>query len=499
MPSNEQSITLSHTDNASALALAYETMKRLGWDIAMATGNTLTANTPKNWKRKSQHLTCTVENGMLSIRSEMVHGEVVDIGGLNKKNTTAFINTYQELLASAGTINISENNHVLDILRGQTRETIAQQQRDHEELNAALNLEGSNLYVTYAIIGINLLVFILMALDGAGIVDANSIVHIKWGSNYTALTLSGDWWRLVSNMFIHFGIIHVLMNMYCLYTVGIYLEPMLGKLKYGTAYLCTGIIASLVSLWWHTDTVNSAGASGAVFGMYGVFLALLTSNLIPKAARQSLLQSIGIFVVYNLVYGMKSGVDNAAHVGGLVSGFIFGYLYVFGIKKEKQDEQKIKWIIPVLLLLTAGSAFGYLQQHKVSADERTVILNELKVADYKDNARFNEKLDEFDAIHKSINEVLSDTTITNPQLLEKIDGLNDQWKKAAALITATNNYDIAPASHARAQKLLQYIALRQEELPLLKQMAETNNNDLMPQFNETRTKANALFEELAGK
>ncbi|MEJ7610097.1 MAG: rhomboid family intramembrane serine protease [Ferruginibacter sp.] len=103
------------------------------------------------------------------------------------------------------------------------------------------------------------------------IIDPNGTVHIKWGSNYGPLTLSGDPWRLITNVFIHFGIIHLAMNMYCLYIIGSYLEPMLGKTKFITAYLCTGILASLTSLWWHNESVNSAGASGAVFGLYGLF------------------------------------------------------------------------------------------------------------------------------------------------------------------------------------------------------------------------------------
>ncbi|HEV7622240.1 MAG TPA: rhomboid family intramembrane serine protease, partial [Flavisolibacter sp.] len=82
-----------------------------------------------------------------------------------------------------------------------------------------------------------MLVFILMVMNGAGLMVPESLVHIKWGSNYTPLTESGDWWRLLSNIFIHFGIIHLLMNMYCLYMAGVYLESILGKVKYIVAYL----------------------------------------------------------------------------------------------------------------------------------------------------------------------------------------------------------------------------------------------------------------------
>lgn len=216
------------------------------------------------------------------------------------------------------------------------------EQKEVEEVDRAINNSSNTIYATYTIIGINVLVFILMLFDGAGLLDSNTLVHIKWGSNYSPLTLSGDWWRLITNIFIHFGIIHITMNMYCLYSVGVYLEPILGKVKYIAAYLCTGILASITSLWWHSEGVNSAGASGAIFGMYGLFLALLTTtNLIPKKIRRALLQSTVIFVVYNLVYGIKSGVDNAAHIGGLLSGFILGYLYVINhLTRRKTLDQK---------------------------------------------------------------------------------------------------------------------------------------------------------------
>src|SRR5580698_9586542 len=93
-------------------------------------------------------------------------------------------------------------------------------------------------------------------------------------------------------------------------------------------------------------TPSSAGASGAIFGMYGVFLALLTTNLIDKVRRTALLASIGIFVGYNLLYGTKSGVDNAAHVGGLISGILIGYIFFPGLKKP--DSPRL--LYPALLL-----------------------------------------------------------------------------------------------------------------------------------------------------
>ena len=413
------------------------------------------------------------------------------------RNCSNFTSLFETGKNNIDPANIIANKEAITQLRQLTIEKAIKEQEEAAEVQRAMNLSGSNLYLTYTIIGINVLVFILMVVNGAGIIDPNGLVHIKWGSNFTALTLSGDWWRLVTNIFIHFGIIHLLMNMYCFYTIGIYLEPMLGKARYITGYLCTGVLASLASLWWHKEGVNSAGASGAIFGMYGIFLALLTSNLIPESIRKALLQSIGIFVVYNLVYGMKSGVDNAAHVGGLVSGFAIGYLYVYDIKKEKQ-EQKLHWILPVVIVISIATAYSYLQQNTVDASKRTATLNELKAGSYKDNDRFNENLTEFDKLHQEALTATSDTAATYEQLHKKIvDTALPNMNKAEEMISKTKGYDLSPESHIKAEKLLLYIELRKKQFEIMRTITETNKTDeLLPQLIETRQKADDAFDAI---
>jgi rhomboid protease GluP len=336
-----------------------------------------------------------------------------------------------------------------------------------------------------------------MAINGAGIFEPDGLVHIKWGSNYSPLTLSGDWWRLITNVFIHFGIIHLAMNMYCLYMVGIYLEPMLGKAKYTTAYLCTGILASIVSLWWHKDPVNSAGASGAIFGMYGLFLALLTTNLIPKAVRQPQLQSIGIFVAYNLFRGMKGGVDNSAHVGGLISGFIIGYIFVISIKKEKQNE-KAAWVLPLVLLITVGAAVGYLSSNQGSSETRKDVLSEINTAGFKDSDKYNKSLNEIVAIEDKAVAPLSDTTLTDPELKLKIENVCvPLWTEAEGKLKQMQAYNVSPNMQKKTTLLLQYIQLRRKELDIFSKMIETKEQDsLMPELNEVRKNINALVAEV---
>jgi len=137
--------------------------------------------------------------------------------------------------------------------------------------------------------------------------------------------------------------------------IGLILEPYIGKARFAAAYLFTGVIASLSSIYWHPQTV-SAGASGAIFGMYGIFLAMLTTNIIDKSARKPLLASIGVFVVYNLMNGMKEGIDNAAHIGGLLSGLAIGYSFYPSLKQP--TEPKLKYItISLIFIATLSTSF----------------------------------------------------------------------------------------------------------------------------------------------
>ena len=198
-------------------------------------------------------------------------------------------------------------------------------------------IPAKDFFVTPLIIDLNILHFLLMSfIGGAALFEPGTQVLINWGANYAPYTNSGQQWRLLTSVFEHIGLLHLLFNMYALIYVGIYLEPILGKIKFTFAYLLTGIVASYSSLVWHTVPVVAAGASGAIFGMYGVFLSLLTTKLIDKDSRKSLLISILVFVGYNLLGGLQGNIDNAAHVGGLVSGLVTGYvLYYFITKRNK--------------------------------------------------------------------------------------------------------------------------------------------------------------------
>ncbi|MEO5645067.1 MAG: rhomboid family intramembrane serine protease [Bacteroidia bacterium] len=188
-------------------------------------------------------------------------------------------------------------------------------------------------FFTPIILGINVLIFVLMVASGVSPMLPSSVDLAHWGANKFALTTGGQPWRLFTSMFLHFGIIHLAVNMYALYSLGRMIEPFIGKWRFLFLYLFAGLGGSAVSLWWHANDLSvSAGASGAIFGLFGLFAAVLTTDLIRQDVRKDLLKSMGKAIVFNLLIGLYGGIDNSAHIGGLLTGMAGGYLSYYDIR-----------------------------------------------------------------------------------------------------------------------------------------------------------------------
>ena len=179
--------------------------------------------------------------------------------------------------------------------------------------------------VTLTIMGLNALVYVAMGLSGVSWTEPSTVDAIRWGADFGPLTLSAEPWRLLTSTFVHFGIVHIGLNMWCLYNLGQLLEPLMGRKRFGVMYMISGLAASIVSVAWNPWRV-SAGASGAIFGVAGAlvtYLALKKTSLDKELVRKNL-KSLAFFMGYNLLYGLSGAVDNSAHLGGLISGLILG-------------------------------------------------------------------------------------------------------------------------------------------------------------------------------
>lgn len=190
----------------------------------------------------------------------------------------------------------------------------------------ALDAATPRIYLSTVLVAVNVAVYVLMVARGVRAVNPTTDELIRWGANYGPLTQSGEWWRLFTSAFIHVGILHLLMNMAVLWTGGHLIERLFGQASFAAVYAISALGGSLTSIAIHPMT-TSAGASGAIFGIYGGMIAYLVvcQATLPNGIRSAMIQSALTFVAYNLLYGLAlPHVDVAAHVGGLVAGFLAG-------------------------------------------------------------------------------------------------------------------------------------------------------------------------------
>lgn len=180
--------------------------------------------------------------------------------------------------------------------------------------------------VTLAIIGANVLVFVAMAISGVSPTNPQNSDLVKWGANTGVQTLVSQPWRMLASNYVHIGIVHIALNMWCLWSLGVLAERIFDRWTYFLTYTFCGIAGSLASLGLHPNRFG-AGASGAIFGMAGALIAALYLGHLPVPPRalKSTLKSLILFAVYNVFFGaVVAAIDNSAHVGGLVCGLILG-------------------------------------------------------------------------------------------------------------------------------------------------------------------------------
>jgi rhomboid protease GluP len=187
---------------------------------------------------------------------------------------------------------------------------------------------GEKQPITTTLVGMNVAVYVVMVLMGISPVNPTPAQLLKWGANWGPLSLGAEPWRMLASNYVHGGIIHIALNMWCLWNLGYLAERIFDPWTYVLTYTFCGLAGSLASLWRHPVDVG-VGASGAIFGLAGALIAALYLGHLPisKEAIQGTLRSLLTFAGYNLFFGALLagiGVDNAAHVGGLVAGLALG-------------------------------------------------------------------------------------------------------------------------------------------------------------------------------
>jgi rhomboid protease GluP len=222
---------------------------------------------------------------------------------------------------------------------------------------------------TYVLLAINIAIFIVMVASGVSWISPQTDQVLRWGADYGPDTLGGQYWRLITSMFLHFGIIHLAGNMWCLWSLGQLTEKLLGSISVLGLYLLTGIGASLLSLSWDPMRV-SAGASGAIFGLAGALISVLyfgQLGLQPEG-RRKLLGYVVRFAFINLVFGLTAHIDNMAHLGGLVTGLLIGLFLArtFNLApNERPAKRKMIFVYSAIALLALFVPVAKAKQYAV--------------------------------------------------------------------------------------------------------------------------------------
>ena len=215
--------------------------------------------------------------------------------------------------------------------------------------------------VTYSIMAACIAVYIAMSVSSGTFVAPTVGNVLRWGGTGPQIILQGEWWRLVTAVFVHIGIIHIASNMYVFWGLGMMAERLLGRFNFLAVYLLTGIAGNVLTLLLKPNIVG-AGASGAIFGLAGLLISVLQFGRlsVPREQLAPLKKEVVKLALYNLLIGaVVPGINNIAHLGGLIYGLLLGALYAWSSRLDGDARTKLQGIgLAAATLLLAMASYG---------------------------------------------------------------------------------------------------------------------------------------------
>lgn len=389
-------ININDSSSEEFRALAVQTAEYLGWIVESVSDKKIVINIMSSMVSNGEIFTIRFTADKALLESHSVGNLKFDFAK-NKKNIRKFIEAYNEVSGKLDEEDVVE-------LENAVRDAVAQQSTVRPEEIPDKNKKGLGDYLDFLkprgdyfftplIVILNLIVFVLMLLNGANIFTPDSEILLKWGANFRPMTMDGEWWRMISSSFLHIGLLHLMLNMVALLYIGNILEPIIGRYKFIFSYFLTGMFASLFSLIWNANTI-SAGASGSIFGIIGVFTALLTTTIFGIGVRKSVLPNMLFYIILNIALGFKGDIDLAAHMGGLLSGFVVGYIYYFILSKKINQKTGNSLLVLLSILFIVATYYSFLslpddinkyqklyQEFSKNEDKAIAIYKRMKEAD----------------------------------------------------------------------------------------------------------------------
>jgi rhomboid protease GluP len=339
--------------------------------------------------------------------------------------------------------------------------------------------------VAATVIATNLIVFgcMLAGDNDAGLWHVDYL--LAWGANYAPLTMNGQWWRLITCVFVHGGVLHLVFNLWMLWQLGRLVEPLVGRAGFVILYLACGLGSSMAGIWWSPFAVI-AGASGAVFGLVGSIVACLIlhrKNLQPPTWRR--LRNSGLlFLGYNLVVGLLiEEIDMAGHVSGFVTGIACGLVLMRR---------------PSL----ASSARNGRRQAQVVAAGAALLCCAFQVVPpappdfHREMNRFTVEERECIRRYSEAAQRMSDGALSRSAFVDVVETeVLPRWETAGERILSLSQH---PAAKGRLQpELAEYVRARQESWRLLVTAIRSNNQGQLARHHEVWSAAENLARRIS--
>jgi rhomboid protease GluP len=302
--------------------------------------------------------------------------------------------------------------------------------------------------VTPVLVALNTLVFTFMLVSPGALDDVQTLVG--WGANFAPRTTNGEWWRLVSAMFVHSGFLHLLATIAALLPLGLVLERAVGRRTFACVYFTAGTLASVVSLWTTPSMSVTLGASGAVFGLYGLMLASLAwgfiggdlpsrspqSISVPAITRNRIAAAAGVFLLYNLV---TDDLGMASELTGLAAGFAAGVLLARDVVHEKPQVRRAVLAMAPMILIAAASAIPLHQINDVRPEIVRITTVEQQTAAAYDAAvaKFKHRRISAEALAELIDRTIVPELQAARTRLKAVPGVP---REQAPLVTAAEQY-----------------------------------------------------------
>ncbi len=472
----EKRIPVAGLSNWEIFTLAGKACAELEWEYLVVDENLFTATTPVHWTLSEEIITIRREAEEVVFKSQ---GESLELyeGGRNKKNIDEFL--LPKFLSLRE--NVSEKL-LKDEAEALKKETLGQIKsgrvagdkitfglRDHE--------------ITFFLILLNFVVFITMIARGVDMYNPSPEDITLWGGNVREYVAAGDWWRLITNLFVHMGVRLLVANMIGLYFIGVMVETILGKIKFLIGYLATGALASLVSIYFVGEGVT-AGASGAVAGLYGILLAFATTGYLNKKFNTVWFTGVLLYFGFIVWFGLNHGADNMANIGGLAAGIVVGYLFYFFHFKKNLARSGGTRISIEILLATALLIFLYIRSGKDDSlrfEKAVMQLNQIELKAMTQMQRLQDAETNEDAAKTLKEEALP------------------LWKNFQKEIDKTDKYRLDERFNKKRKLLHSYAQLRIKQTELIYKSMKQDTDKYNDEIDKISGEIEILIDQIGGE